>query len=96
MERAKASRPNPRSRHALKDFASMRRVLLLLAKATIPILPLYLSPANFLLGDKDDDMAVAAAFDIRGITFSPRNDSLLEVVRQGLAGSSRSKDRFRS
>jgi hypothetical protein len=74
----------------------MRRVLLLLARAATPILPLYLSPASFLLGDKDDDMAAAAAFDIRAVRLSPRTDSRVEVVRQEFAGNSRSKDRSRS
>src|SRR4029078_13636173 len=39
----RASRPNPRNHHALKDFASMRRALLLSAKAAISILLLYFS-----------------------------------------------------
>lgn len=52
--------------------------------------------ASFLIGDKDDDMAAAAAFNIRGVKFSPRTDSLVGVVRQELARSSRSKDRLRS
>lgn len=39
----RASLPNPRNHHALKDFASMRRALLLSAKAAISILLLYFS-----------------------------------------------------
>ena len=52
--------------------------------------------ASFLIGDKDDDMAAAAAFNIRGVKFSPQTDSLVDVVRQELAKSSGSEDRLRS
>jgi D-glycero-D-manno-heptose 1,7-bisphosphate phosphatase len=40
---------------------------------------------SFLIGDKDDDMAAAAAFNIRGIKFNAKVDSLVELVRQELA-----------
>ncbi len=36
---------------------------------------------SFLIGDKDDDMAVAAAFNIRGIRFDSKVDSLVDLVR---------------
>jgi D-glycero-D-manno-heptose 1,7-bisphosphate phosphatase len=41
--------------------------------------------ASFLIGDKDHDMAAAAAFNIRGIKFDPRSQSLPDVVRRQLA-----------
>jgi D,D-heptose 1,7-bisphosphate phosphatase len=37
---------------------------------------------SFLIGDKDIDMAAAAAFNIRGVKFDPANDRLDDVVRQ--------------
>ena len=40
---------------------------------------------SFLIGDKDDDMAAAAAFNIRGIKFDSKSDSLVELVRRELA-----------
>ena len=41
---------------------------------------------SFLIGDKDDDMAAAAAFNIRGIKFDSKADvSLADVVRRELA-----------
>lgn len=40
---------------------------------------------SFLIGDKDDDMAAAAAFHIRGIKFDAAADSLFDVVRRELA-----------
>lgn len=40
---------------------------------------------SFLIGDKDDDMAAAAAFNIRGIKFDSKIDSLVELVRRELA-----------
>lgn len=52
--------------------------------------------ASFLIGDRDDDMAAAAAFNIRGVKFSPQTDSLVDVVRQELAKSSGLEDRLRS
>jgi D-glycero-D-manno-heptose 1,7-bisphosphate phosphatase len=39
---------------------------------------------SFLIGDKDDDMAVAAAFNIRGIKFDARAQSLVDLVRRQL------------
>lgn len=41
-------------------------------------------PRSFLIGDKDDDMAAAAAFNIRGIKFNSLADSLTDVVRREL------------
>jgi D-glycero-D-manno-heptose 1,7-bisphosphate phosphatase len=41
--------------------------------------------ASFLIGDKDDDVAAANAFNIRGIKFNPRKDSLLDLVRREIA-----------
>ena len=38
--------------------------------------------SSFLIGDKDDDMAAATAFKIRGIKFDSRAQSLLDVVRR--------------
>jgi D-glycero-D-manno-heptose 1,7-bisphosphate phosphatase len=40
---------------------------------------------SFLIGDKDDDMAAAAAFNIRGIKFDSKVDPLVELVRRELA-----------
>ena len=42
---------------------------------------------SFLIGDKNVDIAAAAAFKIRGIRFDSRVDSLIEIVRQALAGN---------
>lgn len=42
---------------------------------------------SFLIGDKDDDMAAAAAFNIRGIKFDSKVDSLVELVRRELAAN---------
>ena len=39
---------------------------------------------SFLIGDKDDDMAAAAAFRIRGIKFNSTEHSLPDLVRQEL------------
>ena len=47
---------------------------------------------SFLIGDKDDDMAAAAAFNIRGVKFDSRVDSLVELVRRELAAHA-SRDR---
>lgn len=41
--------------------------------------------ASFFIGDKDRDMAAAAAFNVRGIRFDPRSQSLPDIVRQQLA-----------
>ena len=40
---------------------------------------------SFFIGDKDDDMAAASAFKIRGVKFDARVDSLADVVRRQLA-----------
>ena len=40
---------------------------------------------SFFIGDKDDDMAAAAAFKVRGIKFDSRLHSLPDLVRQELA-----------
>ena len=42
---------------------------------------------SFLIGDKDDDMAAAAAFNIRGIKFDSTADSLIDLVRRELAAN---------
>lgn len=47
--------------------------------------PLDLS-RSFLIGDKDDDVAAAAAFNIRGIKFNAKAQSLLALVRHEIAG----------
>jgi D-glycero-D-manno-heptose 1,7-bisphosphate phosphatase len=52
--------------------------------------------ASFLIGDRDHDMAAAAAFNIRGIKFDSRTASLVDVVRRELAERSNSQDRHRS
>lgn len=41
--------------------------------------------ASFFIGDKDHDMAAAAAFNIRGIRFDPHSHSLPDIVRRQLA-----------
>jgi histidinol phosphatase-like enzyme len=41
--------------------------------------------ASFFIGDKDDDMTAAAAFNIRGVKFDPRSDFLPDIVRRQLA-----------
>jgi D-glycero-D-manno-heptose 1,7-bisphosphate phosphatase len=40
---------------------------------------------SFFIGDKDDDMAAAAAFKVRGIKFDSRLHSLPDLLRQELA-----------
>lgn len=39
---------------------------------------------SFLIGDKDDDVAAAEAFHIRGFKFDARTDSLVDLIRKGL------------
>ena len=41
---------------------------------------------SFLIGDKDDDVAAAAAFGVRGIKFDAKTQSLVDVVRKAMAG----------
>jgi D-glycero-D-manno-heptose 1,7-bisphosphate phosphatase len=49
--------------------------------------------ASFLIGDKDDDIAAAAAFNIRGIKFNSQIDSLPDLMRRELMNRSRSQNR---
>ena len=57
--------------------------------------PIDLS-ASFLIGDRDHDLAAAAAFHIRGIKFDLQTASLVDVVRRELAERATSQDRHRS
>jgi D-glycero-D-manno-heptose 1,7-bisphosphate phosphatase len=41
---------------------------------------------SFLIGDKDDDVAAADAFGVRGIKFDAKTQSLVDVVRKVIAG----------
>jgi D-glycero-D-manno-heptose 1,7-bisphosphate phosphatase len=43
------------------------------------------SAGSFMIGDKDADMAAAAAFNIRGIRFNSTSGPLDDVVRKALA-----------
>jgi D-glycero-D-manno-heptose 1,7-bisphosphate phosphatase len=49
--------------------------------------------ASFLVGDKDDDVGAARAFNIRGIKFDFRVDSLTDLVRREIAAQLDRKDR---
>jgi D-glycero-D-manno-heptose 1,7-bisphosphate phosphatase len=49
--------------------------------------------SSFLIGDKTDDIAAANAFNIRGIIFDSKKDSLLDLVRRELAAHSELQDR---
>ena len=49
--------------------------------------------ASFMVGDKDDDMAAASAFNIRGVRFDFRVDSLTALVRSELAAQLNRKER---
>jgi D-glycero-D-manno-heptose 1,7-bisphosphate phosphatase len=40
---------------------------------------------SFMIGDKDDDVAAAVAFGIRGIKFAAASQSLSDVVRAAIA-----------
>ncbi|HWE77753.1 MAG TPA: HAD-IIIA family hydrolase, partial [Pseudolabrys sp.] len=40
---------------------------------------------SFLIGDKDDDVAAAQAFGVRGIKFDAKAQLLVDVVRKALA-----------
>lgn len=57
--------------------------------------PIDLS-TSFLIGDKDEDMAAANAFKIRGIKFDFRVDSLTDLVRREIAARSNRQDRRHS
>ena len=46
--------------------------------------PLDLS-RSFLIGDKDSDLKAAADFNIRGVRFNVRSDSLIDCVRRQLS-----------
>jgi D-glycero-D-manno-heptose 1,7-bisphosphate phosphatase len=48
---------------------------------------------SFLIGDKDHDMAAAAAFNIAGVKFDSRTGPLTDLVRQILAERSAALDR---
>ena len=48
---------------------------------------------SFLIGDKVDDMAAAAAFDIRGFKFDSSTASLMALVRRAIAERSPAQDR---
>jgi D-glycero-D-manno-heptose 1,7-bisphosphate phosphatase len=52
--------------------------------------------ASFLIGDREDDMAAAAAFNIRGVKFNSSKESLPDLVRRELAGHSISQKRSHS
>ena len=54
--------------------------------------PIDLS-TSFLIGDKDEDMAAANAFKIRGIKFDFRVDSLADLVRREVAARLDRKER---
>jgi D-glycero-D-manno-heptose 1,7-bisphosphate phosphatase len=49
--------------------------------------------ASFLVGDKDEDMAAAKAFNIRGIKFDLHVDSLTDLVRREVAARLDRKER---
>ncbi|HEY6024943.1 MAG TPA: HAD family hydrolase [Pseudolabrys sp.] len=51
---------------------------------------------SFLIGDKEEDMAAAGAFNIRGVKFDFRTDSLIELVRREIAARSGRQDRRHS
>ena len=52
--------------------------------------------ASFLIGDKDEDVAAATAFDIRGIKFDSRIHSLPDVVRREIAARTNSQGQSRN
>jgi D-glycero-D-manno-heptose 1,7-bisphosphate phosphatase len=43
---------------------------------------------SFLIGDRDHDLAAAAAFHIRGVKFDLRTGSLMDLVREELGAHS--------
>ena len=49
--------------------------------------------ASFMIGDKDADMAAAHAFNVRGVKFDFRADSLLTLVRREIAAQLSRKER---
>jgi D-glycero-D-manno-heptose 1,7-bisphosphate phosphatase len=52
--------------------------------------------ASILIGDKDGDMAAAAAFNIRGIKFNSLKDSLPDFVRRELVNRPNPQNQHRS
>ena len=48
---------------------------------------------SFLIGDRDDDVSAAAAFNISGMKFNFRTDNLPAVVRRELSRQSNPQDR---
>ncbi len=42
---------------------------------------------SFVIGDRDGDVEAAAAFGIRGVKFEWKKQSILEIVRELIAGS---------
>lgn len=52
--------------------------------------------ASFLVGDKDDDIAAASAFNIRAVKFDSRIDSLTDLVRREITAHSSPKSRRNS
>jgi D-glycero-D-manno-heptose 1,7-bisphosphate phosphatase len=42
---------------------------------------------SFMIGDKDDDLSAASAFNIHGVKFNTHADSLLDLVRRQLMTS---------
>jgi len=51
--------------------------------------------ASFLIGDRDDDMAAADAFNIRGIKFNSLKESLPDLVRRELGNRASSQNPHR-
>ena len=49
--------------------------------------------ASFMVGDKEEDMTAAATFNVRGIKFDSRTDSLTDLVRGEIAARSDRRDR---
>lgn len=49
--------------------------------------------ASFLVGDKEEDMSAAAAFNVHGIKFDSHVDSLIDVMRREIAARPDRRDR---